>query len=214
VNSTASKVVHSIKVDHMEPPPPGRTVIALADPNHPPSKKWRRRFERGIPEHALTWKTAAQRSRRMYDWQIAVIKKFSTSHRVLRIAWLLHALCMKKGYAYATDSYIGQTLGIQLNNVQTALTELERAGAIVRASVFVGRKPQRRTWPSTKIIPPTARGMDTPYGKTQDTPYGEGTDSIRIAPSRKSRISSTAEAARLDAERREQAAQRRGEKAR
>jgi hypothetical protein len=176
-----------------------------------PPPRWKRRhFERGTPEHALTWKTAHQRSKWMFSWQIAVMAKFNISHRVLRVAWLLYSLCLKEGYAYATDAYISQTLGIQLNHVQAALAELERAGAIVRASSFVEGKPQRRIWPSTKIIPPTAGGMDTPYGRTQDTPYGRGTDSIRKARTPKSvRIPSTQAAAKRDAELREQTARRR-----
>jgi hypothetical protein len=64
--------------------------------------------------------------------------------RVLRVAWLLQSLCLKEGSAFANDSYISDTLGIQLNHVQAALAELERAGAIVRASSFVDGKPQRR----------------------------------------------------------------------
>jgi hypothetical protein len=139
-----------------------------------PPKKWKRHFERGIPEEALTWKTARQRSARMFAWQIAVMTKFNSSHRVLRIAWLLSSLCQREGYAFPTDSYISKTLGIKLNHVQAALAELARAGAIVRASVFVDGKPQRRIWPSTKIIPPTAGGMDTPHGRTQDTPTAGG----------------------------------------
>jgi hypothetical protein len=116
----------------------------------------------GKPEHALTWKTSAQRAARMYNWQCAVMTKFNINHRVLRIAWLLFSLFQKEGYAYATDSYISKKLGIQINHVQAALTALERAGAIARASWFVDGKPQRRIWPSTKIIPPTAGGIYSP----------------------------------------------------
>jgi hypothetical protein len=140
----------------------------------------------------------------MLGWQIAVSTEFAGSVRIVRIAWLLSSLCQRDGYAFCTDSYISETLTIPLNKVQQALTELERAGAIVRASSFVDGKAQRRIWPSTKIIPPTAGGMDTPRDDRVDTPRRGGRDSIdkqRTPNSR--RISSTADAARLDAERRE-----------
>src|SRR5262249_11651009 len=106
-------------------------------------------------------------------------------------------------------SYISKTLGIQLNHVQTALAALERENAIVRASRFVGGKPQRRIWPSAGIIPPTVGGMDTPHRGSRDTPHRRGTDSIGKAPTHRPRLSTTAEAARRDSERREQAALRR-----
>jgi hypothetical protein len=178
-----------------------------------PPKKWKRHFERGTPKGALTWKSAKQRSARMFAWQVAVMAKFSTSHRVLRVAWLLHALCLKEGYAYPTDSYISKTLGIQLNHVQTALASLERESAIVRASCFVSGKPQRRIWPSAGIIPPTVGGIHTPHRGSRDTPHRRGTDSIRTAPTPRARLSTTAEAARRDSERREQANLRRTEAA-
>jgi hypothetical protein len=98
-----------------------------------PLRKWKRRFDAGIPDEALTWKNSKQRSRRMFAWRCAVMTKFDSSARVLRTAWLLDSLCQKEGYAFATDDYISKTLGTPLNKVQQALTELERAGAVVAA---------------------------------------------------------------------------------
>jgi hypothetical protein len=146
----------------------------------------------------------------MFGWQCAVTTRFASSARVVRIAWLLSLLSQKEGYAFPTDGYISETLGIPVNKVQQALTELERAGAIIRASSFVHGKPQRRIWPAIKIIPPTAGGMDTPRDDRVDAPRGGGTDSIERPRSRKTgRISTTAEAAKRDAERREQREQQR-----
>jgi hypothetical protein len=171
-------------------------------------KKSKRRFEAGIPEEALTWKNSKQRSTRMFEWQCAVSNEFATSVRLVRIAWLLGTLSLRDGYAFATDSYISEKLGIPLNKVQQALTELDRAGAIVRASHFVGGKAQRRIWPSTKIIPPTAGGIHTPRDDRSDTPHGGGTDSIEHPRKSKTvRISSTSDAAKRDAEMRERRAQ-------
>jgi hypothetical protein len=146
----------------------------------------------------------------MFAWRCATIAKYHSRATILSVAWFLDCLCWKYGYAFPLDSTISKTLGIKLNHVQAALTEMERGGAIVRASVFVDGKPQRRIWPSTKIIPPNPGGMDTPESRTRDTPESWGTDSIRKARTPKSvRIPSTQAAAKRDAERREQAAMRR-----
>jgi hypothetical protein len=164
-----------------------------------PLRKWKRKFEAGTPADALTWKTSKQRSKRMFAWRVAVMNKFDSSVRVVRVAWLLDCLCWKEGFAYATDSYISKTLGTPLNKVQQALAELEKAGAIIRASSFVDGTPQRRIWPSTKIIPPTAGGIHTPRDDRGDTPHGGGTDSIehKTTP-RRGRITSTQQAARQE----------------
>ena len=189
-------------------------IEALPISPEAPSPKWKRRFigEREIPNDALTWRNAYQRSERMFAWRCAFMARFTSNARILRIAWLLDCLFLKHGYAYATDLYISNKLGIQINNVQAALTEMEQAGAIIRASVFIGGKPQRRIWPSTKIIPLTARGMDTPHGETQDTPHGKGGDSLRTTRTPKHvRNTPTQAAAKRAAELREQAECRRKE---
>jgi hypothetical protein len=182
-----------------KPAPPERTVIVASL-----DEKWGRHFEPGTPKHAMTWRNTKQRATLMFDWRCAVMNKFECSARVLRVAWLLDCLFWKLGYCYATDAYIGEKLGIQLNHVQAALAKLEKDGAIIRASSYVRRRAQRRIWPSAQIVPPTAGGIHTPHGGTRDTPHGGGTDSIGKKPTSKSvRISTTAEAARRDAERRE-----------
>jgi hypothetical protein len=192
--------------------PPHYEAPSIAPAASPKYK--RRRFigENETPEHALTWKTAPQRSKLMFAWQLAVMALFSSRAPILRVAWLLSTLCLKEGYAYATDSYIARTLDIQLNHVQAAITALERKGAIVRASSFVAGKPQRRIWPSTKIIPPNHGGMNTPRSGTQDTPQILGTDSLRNTRHQKTpRITPTQTAARKQAELREEADQRRAQ---
>jgi hypothetical protein len=195
----AAKTIHDRTNQHNK-----NQSISTSNESAAPPKKWKRHFERGTPKDALTWKSARQRSIRMFGWQVAVSTEFPTSVRIVRIAWLLSLLCQKAGYAFATDAYISETLGIPLNKVQQALTELERAGAIVRASSFVDGIAQRKIWPSTKIIPPTVGGMDTPRDDRVDTPHSGGRDSIQYTrPQKSSRISSTAEDAKRDAERRE-----------
>ena len=175
-----------------------------------PLRKWKRKFEAGTPADALTWKTSKQRSKRMFAWRVAVMTQFGTSARLLKIAWLLDCLCWKEGYAYATDSYISKTLGLDLRNVQRALIKLEEAGAVIRASSFVDGKAQRRIWPSTKIIPATVAVMDTGHGGPRDTGHGSRTDSLEYTTTpRTGRISSTQQAAKREAELREKAAARR-----
>jgi hypothetical protein len=144
----------AVGTSDFKPAPPERTVIV-------PSlkEKWGRHFERGTPTGAMTWKNAKQRSKLMFEWRCAVMKKFESSARVLRVAWLIDCLCWKEGYCYATDAYISETQGIELNNLQKALITLEKAGAIIRASSFVRKVAQRKIWPSAKIIPVTVTGQ-------------------------------------------------------
>ena len=98
----------------------------------------------------------------------------------LRLAWLLATLCLKKGYAYASDTYFSEAFGMQPNHIQAGLAELERAGAIVRKSVFVNGEPERRIWPSSKIIPPEVGGTPTPRSRTHSTPRSRGDRFNRI----------------------------------
>jgi hypothetical protein len=118
------------------------------------TKKYKRHFERGTPIDALTWKTPRQRTKRMFAWQCALMVRFGASPLILCVGWLLYTLAMKEGAAFATDGWMAETLGMERKHIQAALTDLEWAGAIVRASRFVDGRPQRRIWPSNKIIPP------------------------------------------------------------
>jgi hypothetical protein len=178
-------------------------------------KRWKRRFidERATPAKALSWRTPGEKAKRLDNWRVAVGKTFSESARVLRIAWALEWMFGKEGFAYATDSYLGQKLGIPVNKIQSGLTELERAGAIIRASVFFKNKAQRRIWPSSQIlrsIPPMAGGMDTPHDGPIHTPHEGGTEYLVRTPSKQfRRFSATLDDARKSAEIRERAAARR-----
>jgi len=121
----------------------------------------------------------------MFAWRCATVAKLKRKATLLSVAWLIDCLCWKKGYAYATDSYISQVLGIQLNHVQAALTKLEQDGAIIRASVSDNGKPQRRIWPSTKIIPPEDWGYGYPRRLDSRCPRRSGAtkSSARDTPS-------------------------------
>jgi hypothetical protein len=179
------------------------------------SPKWRRRFVRDgeTPQHALTWRHSKQRTALLCAWRNAVIGRFTESARLLRIAWTIEGLAVKKGYAFISDSTLSKRLGIHLTGIQRGLTELERDGVIVRASVFVNGEPERRIWLSSKIIgqiPATIAGTHTRCGDTQHTRYDSGTESNQYPKTpRRGRTTCTQDAARRDAERREQAARQR-----
>lgn len=179
-------------------------------------KKWRRRFvgEQEAPAHAILWQTPGQKAKRLDAWRAEIGKLFPESGRILRIAWTLEWLFGSQGFAFPTDAFLSQKLAIPVNKIQSGLSDLERAGAIVRASVYIRGRTQRRIWPSSKmlkVIPPTMGGMDTPHDGDDHTPHDGGTEYLRRKPSpRIHRIGSIAEAARLDAERREAARRRSG----
>jgi hypothetical protein len=93
----------------------------------------------------------------------------------VRLAWLLDSLCRKSGYSFASDTYFSETLGIQPNHIQRTLTAMERAGAIIRTRVFVNGRPQRRIWPSVKILPKKAVvNSPNPHNRHVHIPITEG----------------------------------------
>ena len=180
--------------------------------------KWKRRrcFVRDgeLPEHALTWPSSKQRTAKICAWRTAVIGRYSESARPLRIAWTIEGLAVKKGYAYCSDSYLSKTLGIHTTGIQRGLTELERDGVIVRASVFTGAaEPERRIWLSSKItggVPATTAGRGTRYGDSEPTRYDSGTESKQYTLTSTTRPSSTQVAAKKAAELRQRSALKRG----
>jgi hypothetical protein len=181
----------------------------------PSSQRWKGRFIRDgeIPEHAITWRGSKQRTARICAWRIPVIKRFHGSARLLSIAWTIEGLTVERGYAYCGDIFLSKQIGIHTTGIQRGLTELERDGVIVRASVFVNGKPMRRIWLSSRIIdqtPATVTGVDTRYGDTQDTRYGSGTESKQYTLTSISRPSATQIAAKKAAELRQRSEQLKG----
>lgn len=158
--------------------------IVDATPDEP-RRRSRRKFipENAIPANAATWRSPKGRAKFFHPWRQAVGRKFSGSPRVLRVAWTLEWLFGKDCYAFATDSYLARQLGVLENNVQEALKDLEENGAIIRRSVLTNdKKAQRRIWASNEIvgvIPPTTRGVDTPYGGVKIPPVIGGQKTYR-----------------------------------
>lgn len=124
----------------------------------------RRKFIKrdGYPTTALIWHNNRAKSLALRKWRAAVSRAFSAQASCLRVAWILEWLFGKDGFAYPTDAFIAHETGMALKHVQQAMTALERGGAIIRASVFIDGRPQRRIWPSSLVIPPDVGGMDTP----------------------------------------------------
>jgi hypothetical protein len=125
------------------------------------------------PATALVWSGNRARSKALWLWRINVSKSFSSRPRCLRVAWILEWLFGRDGYAFPTDGFIAGQIDMDVDHVQAAMTDLERGKAIIRASVFIDGRPQRRIWPSSEIIPPGAGGRDTPSGRS-DIPPGAG----------------------------------------
>ena len=178
--------------------------------------KSKRRFidERDIPTAAIHWRTPAEKAKRLDAWRTAVGRQFASSARVLRVAWTLEWMFGPNGFAFPTDAYLERKLGVPVLKIQAALQDLERAGAIIRASVFCRGKPQRRIWPSTDItaaILPTVGNTDTPHGGVKHTPHGgETEDLVRGRRPKNRQFSSTVDAARKSAEIREARDRERG----
>jgi len=165
----------------------------------------RRRFirEGSRPAEALIWANNRTRPHALRKWRCAVSAAISDRPRCLRVAWTLEWLFGVNGYAYPTDSFLARELGIQIKHVQAALQHLEKVGAIIRASVFVNGRPERRIWPSSAIIPPTVGNTDTPHDGADLPPVTGRQNTQEGKNTRRMFISSTANAARRDAELRE-----------
>lgn len=132
----------------------------------------RRKFIRAgsVPPMTLGWSSNRSRPLQVRRWRTAVSLAFSEHPRCLRVAWALEWLFGREGYAFATDGFLSKELSMNVKNVQAALQSLEKGGAIIRASMFIQGRPQRRIWPSAQLIPPTMGNMDTPYESAKVPP--------------------------------------------
>lgn len=115
------------------------------------------------PPNALRWFTSKQKTRLLRQWRSATSRKFAEHARCLRIAWALEWLFGKEGYAFPTDAFLSRELGMPINKVQAGLLALERKQSIIRMSVFVDGKAERRIWPSGADIHPMVGNTDTPH---------------------------------------------------
>ncbi|MGA7680415.1 MAG: hypothetical protein WCA54_09580 [Pseudolabrys sp.] len=144
------------------------------------------------PDRALLWtpKNYDQRNERLRLWRISVSRTFPAAARALRVAWALETLFHKFGYAYPTDARLAKETGIGINHVQEALHILDDGGAIIRVHRPNGEQMQRHIYPATTLIDSQGGGWTTPRLPGGENKYRKTT-------------SSTANAARLQAERNE-----------
>jgi hypothetical protein len=111
-------------------------------------------LETAAPADVLSWRSPAERNRKLKFWRQAVMIAFGEQTRVLRIAWTLDALFnAKTGYAHPGNTYLARATGIAVNKVQEALAALEEGGAIVRrVTVQRGSQRWRAIYPAATLL--------------------------------------------------------------
>jgi hypothetical protein len=117
-------------------------------------------YRTGAPRGALTWETAAQRSRKLREWQRGVLATFGEQARAVRLAWVLSNLFnTKTGYCFASNGMLADMTVMAENKVRATRLILEQGRAIVRGSITHanGRK-QRIIYPATAIVPRPTSG--------------------------------------------------------
>lgn len=140
------------------------------------------------PLGALEWSDQKTKAHALRSWRRAVSRTFPESGRTLRVGWALEWFFSAQGFAYCSDAFLAAETGVAINKVQSALRDLEAAGAIIRRHAWVSsRECQRRIFPLTKIIEtaalshPTVGVGGTPHNGTKPHPtvgglktYGRG----------------------------------------
>ncbi|WP_293863241.1 hypothetical protein [uncultured Alsobacter sp.] len=174
-----------------------------------------------VPEGVLDLRDPATRTERLVAWRTAVFTKLGGGSRVVRIAWIVHDLNRYGRPAYISDRALQLQSGMSRDAVERALQLLALAGAIIRAHVPTNRGGFRRNiWLAARIAesdqPVDFTGdVDAPVpAKSTGTPTrgfhrGEPAKSTGAEYYKKGRVfgagtSKVANAAALDAKRREQ----------
>jgi hypothetical protein len=144
------------------------------------------------PDRALLWtaRNYPQRNELLQSWRSAVSRTFPANARAIRVAWALETLFHKFGYAFPTDARLAKETGIGINHVQEALHILDGGGAIIRVHRPNGEQMQRHIYPASTLIDAQVGGVTTPRLPGGQNKYRQA-------------ASSTANAARLQAERNE-----------
>jgi hypothetical protein len=98
------------------------------------------------PAGALTWRTAAERNKRLGAWRRAVLTRYGEQTRALRVAWVLEGLFnTKRGYAFPSNEYLADATGMSVSDVQKGLRALD-GEAIIRV-LKRSRTTTRAVWP-------------------------------------------------------------------
>jgi hypothetical protein len=139
------------------------------------------------PPGALTWKSSAERNRLLRIWRRAVFALFGEQARCVRVSSVLMDLFhVKKGFSFATNTYLAGETSIPLNKLRETLLILESGGAIIRVNVTnatTGQK-QRVIYPATAIIPRPALGHGgrSPNLGQRGEPQQPGHQNLRRIP--------------------------------
>jgi hypothetical protein len=161
--------------------------------------------------NAITWRSGAERNRKLRQWRRAMFMHYGQQPRALRVAWVLADLFnIRDGYAFARNSHIAVQAVVTERNVQKTLTMLQKDGAILRRTITVKGQRLRVIYPATAIVEHKLRHVprETPRATSpgrhvpRETPIN-----LRLNPlpptTRRGRKLNVLDHARLDAERRE-----------
>ena len=116
------------------------------------------------PEGAATWETPQQRRQVLHYWRRGVSKRHARRARALRVAWALADLFnTTTGYAFPGDRRLSRETGLSMRETQRGLTDLDKAGDIIRVHCVVDGKFERRVFPAgVQTIPATMAGTYRP----------------------------------------------------
>jgi hypothetical protein len=162
-------------------------IVAPAIPDAPaPGTETTRGADRldgeiAAPPNVLSWRSAADRNRKLRAWRRTVSMAFGEQPRALRVAWALEQLFnTRTGYAYPSNTYLARETGIAVNRVQEALAVLEAGGAILRAvTVQPGRQRWRAIYPAATLL--ADWGSPPPAGVTGH-PRRSGAQNLKRFP--------------------------------
>lgn len=117
----------------------------------PPKRKRTIVHRSHVPDGALRWSGRAEKAERLMSWRRGILRHFRGKGTALGVAWELQGLFSDDGFAYPSDGFLAEVVGVPRNRIQAVLAEMEKVGAIVRAHAIVGRKVERRIFPGAKV---------------------------------------------------------------
>jgi hypothetical protein len=168
------------------------------------------------PSGALSWRSAAGRSKQLRFWRRAVTAVFGVGE--IRVAWALADLFnIERGYAFARNAILAKETSMPINRVQDALLILQKGGAILRWNIPMNGKRWRVIYPAAAIITatktiPNGRVRNIPDRQVRNIPdrwgpNGQGPSNMITTaepnPQRRQRKLTALDLARIDAARRE-----------
>jgi hypothetical protein len=128
----------------------------MIDEAPPKPRAFRIVTDDGPPSGALRWSSRKERNLVLGWWRRQVCSTLGEQPRCLRIAWFLDGLFNAETcFAFPSDETIAAETGVALNKASGALSNLEKAGFIMRVH---WQRPdgshQRRIYALSKCLPP------------------------------------------------------------